>query len=244
MSTHNPHTHPVAIVTGAGSGIGRAVAKLLSEADYAIALVGRRVETLEETAALLASSPGSIGIEADVGDPEAAAEIVDSTLERFGRIDVLINNAGSAPLASIDASTPEMLEETFEVNALGPARLIAGVWSTMVAQKRGCIVNVSTLGTHDPFPGFFAYAAAKAAVNVMARSCAKEGKAHGIRAFSVAPGAVETQMLRGNFPESRVPKAACLTPEAVAELIAACVQGKYDPRNGDTIFVSAQAGIR
>jgi glucose 1-dehydrogenase len=215
---------------------------MLSELEHAIVLVGRRLEALEETAQLLAGE--SLGVSADIGEADSALEIVDSTMERFGRIDVVINNAGYAPLAAIGETTPELMEQVFAINAIGPGLLIGAAWEHLVECKRGCIVNLSTLGTHDPFQGFFAYASAKAAVNLMARSCAKEGKAHGIRAFAVAPGAVETEMLRANFPESRVPRSACLQPEDVARVVVDCVTGKYDARNGDTLFVSAQTGVR
>lgn len=247
----HPHLHPVAIITGAGSGIGRATARQLSAAGFAAVLVGRRLDALEQTAESLKgpaesgdAAGASLCIDADIGDPASAAEIVAAAMERFGRIDVVVNNAGAAPLAGIAQTTPAMLEETFAVNALGPANLIAAAWPIMAAAKRGCIVNVSTLGTQDPFPGFFAYAAAKASVNLMARSCAKEGRAVGIRAFSIAPGAVETPMLRSNFDEARVPPSAALTAEAVASLIVDCIDGKHDARNGDTIYISAQAGIK
>lgn len=236
------HTQPVAIVTGAGSGIGRETAKMLSALDHAVVLVGRRLEALEATAELLEGA--SLSISANVGEPDAALEIVDSAMERFGRIDVLVNNAGAAPLADIDKTTPELLEEVYAVNTFGPALLIAAAWPHMAAAGRGCVVNVSTLGTHDPFPGFFAYASAKAAVNLMARSCAREGLARNIRGFAVAPGAVETEMLRANFSESRVPRAACLSPEDVARVIVDCVMGRYDVRNGDTLYMSAEMGVR
>lgn len=238
------HNQPVAIVTGAGSGIGRETARLLAEAGCALVLVGRRLGALEETAALLPEGAASIGVAIDITEPDAAGEVVDSALERFGRVDVLVNNAGDAPLAGIADTTREMLEAVFAVNAIAPGELIAAVWPRLVERKGGCIVNVSTLGTADPFPGFFAYAGAKASVNLFAKSCAKEGKPHGIRAFAVAPGAVETAMLRKNFPESRVPKAACLQPVDVARVIADCIAGKYDNRNGDTLFATAQAGVR
>lgn len=238
------HNQPVAIVTGAGSGIGRETARLLAEAGHALALVGRRLEALEETAAMLREGATSVGIAIDITDPGASAEIVDSTLERFGRVDVLVNNAGDAPLVPIAETTPELLQRVFAVNAIAPGALIAAAWPTLVHQGRGCIVNVSTMGTADPFPGYFAYAAAKASVNLFARSCANEGRSHGIRAFAVAPGAVETAMLRRNFPESVIPASECLSPADVARVIVDCVAGRHDRRTGDTLFVTAQSGVR
>ena len=227
--------NPVAIVTGAGSGIGRATAVMLAQRGYALALVGRREAALRDTAAMLKSQ--SIAVATDISDAAACESLISATESKLGRIDVLINNAGSAPMVPIEKSGPTVIDEVFDVNALGPAYLIHFAWPVFVRQKRGCIVNVSTMGTIDPFPGFFAYAAAKASVNLMALSCANEGKRHGIRAFSVAPGSVETAMLRGNFPESKLPRSRVLTPEAVAQVIVDCVEGKRDSENGKTIVV-------
>ena len=99
------------------------------------------------------------------------------------------------------------------------------------------MVNVSSMATQDPFPGFFAYAASKAALNLMARSCATEGREHGIRAFAVAPGAVETDMLRAAFGEDVIPREQTLDPDTVARVIVECVTGERDAQNGDTIPV-------
>jgi NAD(P)-dependent dehydrogenase (short-subunit alcohol dehydrogenase family) len=227
---------PVAIVTGAGSGIGRATAVMLAQRGYAVALVGRREQPLRETERLIG---GGLVLAADISDAAACQSVISRTESAFGRIDVLVNNAGSAPLQPIDKSTPAVIDETFGINALAPAYLIHFAWPVFVRQKRGCIVNVSSMGTVDPFPGFFAYAAAKSAVNLMALSCANEGKRLGIRAFSVAPGAVETAMLRENFPESRLPRNRTLAPEAVAEVIVACIAGERDAENGKTIVVKS-----
>jgi NAD(P)-dependent dehydrogenase (short-subunit alcohol dehydrogenase family) len=232
-----PPSPGVALVTGAGSGIGRATAVLLARHGWNVALCGRRRAPLAETAALLGSA--SEVITADVGNAADAARMVESAVSRFGRLDALVNNAGYAPLLPIDRTTPEVIDEVYRVNALGPAYAIARAWPVFVRQRGGCIVNVSTLGTFDPFPGFFAYAAAKSAVNSMARSCAKEGVAHDIRAFAVAPGAVETAMLRAIIPESSLPRSATLAPEGVARVIVDAVTGRYDDRNGDTITVGA-----
>lgn len=230
-------TTPVALVTGAGSGIGRATAILLAARGYDLALTGRRPERLRETAALLGAGR-ALELPADVADGADAAAIVDRTLDRFGRVDALVNNAGSAPLLPIEAHTPGVLDEVYRTNAIGPAITIARAWPVFKRQRSGCIVNVSTMATIDPFAGFFGYASSKAAVNLMALSCAKEGKAFGVRAFAVAPGAVETQMLRALFPESQLPRSRVMPPERIASVIVECITGDHDDRNGQVIVVN------
>lgn len=185
----------------------------------------------------------------DVSIAEHAAAAVEQTVARFGRLDAVVNNAGSAPLATIDKTTPEMLKECFAVNALAAGYVIAAAWPVFRRQAeeakargegaRATVVNVSSMATKDPFAGFFAYAAAKASVNLMAQSCAKEGRAIGVRGFAVAPGAVETPMLRANFPEKMIPKAKALAPEDVARVIVSCVMGERDAENGQVIWVAS-----
>jgi NAD(P)-dependent dehydrogenase (short-subunit alcohol dehydrogenase family) len=230
-------TPNVALITGAGSGIGRATALLLAERGWRLALVGRREELLRETAALLVEGARSMVIAADAGVAEQIQRTVDAAAAHFGGLDALVNNAGLAPNAPIADTTPDMIDEVYRVNALGPAYAIAHAWPIFQRQLSGCVVNVSTIGTLDPFPGFFAYASAKAAVNVMAQSCANEGRAIGVRAFAIAPGAVETPMLRANFPESRIPPSACLSAQEVAAVIVGCIEGRYDDRVGQTITI-------
>lgn len=231
---------PVALVTGAGSGIGLAVCELLAAEGWRLGLAGRRSERLD--AAAQAAAVAGAEAEAIVADVSLAAQargMVERAAARFGRIDALVNNAGSAPLCAIDRTTPELLERTFAVNALGPANAIAAAWPHMVRQGGGRIVNVSTMGTKDPFPGFFAYAASKAAVNLMARSCANEGRSHGIFAFAVAPGAVETGLLREIFDEQMVPTERCLSPRQVAEVVVACATGRRDADSGEVIWLAS-----
>jgi NAD(P)-dependent dehydrogenase (short-subunit alcohol dehydrogenase family) len=162
-------------------------------------------------------------------------------VDRFGRLDNLINNAGLAPMLPIERTTPEVISEVFRVNTLGTAYAIHAAWPVFQRQRSGCIINLSTLGTIDPFPGFFAYAAAKAAVNLMTKVCASEGAPIGVRAFAIAPGAVETEMLRAIIPESVVAPEQTLPPEAVADVIAACIRGDRDAENGGVITLSRQA---
>ncbi len=234
----------VAIITGAGSGIGRATAIMLAREGWSLALVGRRGKELRETAHLCGQGR-SLAIEADIAREHAAERIIKGTLDQFGRIDALVNNAGRAPMLPIEEHTPEIIRDVYETNALAPARLIARLWPVFQAQHargaacRGYIVNVSTLGTLDPFAGFFAYAASKASVNLMAMSCAKEGAPIGVRAFAVAPGAVETDMLRAIIPQSVIPREKTLAPEDVARVIVECLHGSRDGQSGQTITVAA-----
>lgn len=243
----------VALITGGGSGIGRATAMALARQGFALALVGRRMERLEETRRMLPPGTTPLLISADIADPGIARSMIDRAVARFGRLDALINNAGDAPRVPIERTLPELLDRVYKINALAPANAIARVWPIFKAQsaaaageKRdpdapppvgGRIVSVSTLGTIDPFPGFFAYASAKASVNLMARCCANEGRAHGIFAFAVAPGAVETEMLRVNFPEGVLAREKCLSVDQVAAVIVECVLGERDAQSGDTILL-------
>lgn len=230
---------PVALITGAGSGIGRATARMLSAAGFRLVLVGRRRERLLETGAALSTDWHAISC--DIGIAENAAAMIDETLAHYGQLDVLINNAGYAPLAPIEQKTPAMIRDIFNVNAVATATAIARAWPSLRARAektgRATIVNVSSYATVDPFPGLFAYAASKASVNLMALSCHNEGEKHGVRAFAVAPGAVETEMLRQFLPEDVLPSSRTLKPEGVAEVILGCVLGKRDEQSGKVILV-------
>jgi NAD(P)-dependent dehydrogenase (short-subunit alcohol dehydrogenase family) len=231
------HTIPVAVITGAGSGIGRAAAIMLAQLGYALVLVGRTPARLTETAALTGAGEQIEVVGGDVGDPFQCKHVVARAVERFGRLDALVNNAGLAPLSEIDQTPPDQIERVYRVNALAPAWAIHYAWPVFKRQQSGVVVNVSTIGSFDPFPGFFAYAAAKAAVNVMAASVAKEGTTINVRGFAIAPGAVETDMLRGIFDEKTLPADQCLQPGDVARVIVECITGRRDHQNGKTIPV-------
>lgn len=224
---------------------------MLANAGFNLALAGRRAEALEQTREMVAETADAACIITDIAEPEQATAMVASAFDRFGRLDVLVNNAAAAPLLPIDQHTPAIVEQTFFTNAIGPACAIASAWRIFKSQHAAksnhplgpCIINVSTLGTRDPFPGFFAYASSKAALNLMVRSAAAEGREYNIRAFAIAPGAVETAMLRSLFDKKTLPTEQCLTPERVAEEIVACIMGERPELNGQTIYMSAAAGV-
>lgn len=240
----------VAIVTGAGSGIGRAVALMLAREGYAVVLVGRDRGRLEGVAGEIgAGSPTAPAgnahvVPADLSTPEGNETMVAAAVERFGRLDVLVNNAGWSPLVSVADADGATVRRIFEINALAPVWATRAAWGVMTDAnaaasrvRSACIVNVSSMASVDPFPGLGVYGAAKAAVNTLTRATASEGAAAGLRAFAVAPGAVETGLLRSLFNEQMVPRERCLQPEDVAGVIVDCVLGAYDGRSGETVMV-------
>jgi NAD(P)-dependent dehydrogenase (short-subunit alcohol dehydrogenase family) len=233
----------VSIVTGAGSGIGRAVCELLADMGHRLTLVGRREAALQETLAVVAGQvarpPEMLVLPADLSDEEQAASVVDLTLERWGRVDALINNAGVAPMVPLAEAGEDLLFRVFSANTFGPAYLIARVWPVMLRQRRGCIVNVSSMAAVDPFPGFGAYAASKAALDSLTRSIHCEGAEHEIRAFSVQPGAVETPMLRALFTPEELPPQRCLDPLEVAQVVVECIEGRRERERGGCIQIQS-----
>ena len=230
----------VAIVTGAGSGIGRATAVMLGERGWTVVLSGRRREPLEQTAELVEGE--TLVLPADVGTDEGARSIVRGTLEAFGRIDAIVNNAGMAPGKPVAAFTWEESETLYRVNAIGPQVVIGEAWVALEAQHAAAetvarVVNVSSFATVSPFPGLTPYAASKGAVNLLTKGVNNEGEAVGIKAFAVAPGAVETAMLRQLASEEELPPDQTLTPEQVAEVIVACAVGERDEEAGGVILI-------
>lgn len=241
----SPTPQRSALVTGGGSGIGYAVAELLASQGWSVAIAGRSMRKLEQAALDIHAEIGADGtpiipIAADQGDSEAIKRMIDQAVSKFGRLDALVNNAGSAKVLAIGSNPLDIIQQTYAVNAIGPAHAIELAWPIFKRQGAGCVVNVGSYAALDPFPGFFVYAGTKAAMNLMAASCAKEGAAIGVRAFCVAPGAVETELLRSAFDESVVAKEQCLRPREVGQVILECILGTRDAQNGKTIYVKRE----
>ncbi len=231
----------VAIVTGAGSGVGRCVARRLAEAGWRVALVGRTESSLRETGGALGPEGAAwIAVPADVARDEDRARIVERTLGAFGRIDAVVNNAGAAALKPLREHTIDDLRAVFEVNALGPIDLAARCIRAM-GSGGGVVVFTSSMSSADPFPGLGVYGCAKAALNAACRAIASDERAGGagsrVRAYAVAPGAVETGMLRSLWGEDVLPLDKALDPDAVAAKIVACVLGETEIASGGTIFM-------
>jgi 3-oxoacyl-[acyl-carrier protein] reductase len=230
----------VAIVTGAGRGIGQATAIRLSAAGSRCALVSRSANELEETRSRCTTD--AIVLPADVREASQINQVVADVLARWSRIDVLVNNAGYAKLLPFEQMTAEIWRDTIEINLSATFHFTHAVWPAMSKQKSGVIVNVSSESARDPFQGFAAYGAAKAGVNLLTKALAKEGDPLGIRIHAVAPAGVETGMLRAFVSQQDFSPDLTLAPEAVADAIYSCIAGDLAITSGETIYVHRRVG--
>lgn len=228
---------PVVIVTGAGRGIGRACVELFCRNHYNAVAVSRTKSELETTA----QRAGCTQVETiigDVKDPSVATRAVNRAMEKWGRVDVLVNCAGVAPLRPVEETSVELFAEVVATNLGAAFAFSRAVWGPMVQQKSGAIISISSMASRDPFPGFSAYAAAKGGINSMTLALDKEGRPKRIRAYAVAPGAVETAMFRSLMSPEQYPTEQTLTPEQVAEVVYQCAAGALTHSGGETIFLS------
>ena len=154
-----------------------------------------------------------------------------------GRLDAIANCAGSAPLQPIDKMTDTVIDDALAVNLKGVLYLTRAAWPLFREQKSGAVCNVSSMAAVDPFVGFNVYAAAKAGVNLFTRAAADEGKKFNVIAAAVAPGAIETPMLRQNFPEKAIPTANTLDPLTVAGVIRDVLTGRRAVEPGELILL-------
>jgi len=230
---------PVAIVTGAGRGIGRATALELASRGYRLVLVARNLDGLNETSNLVG---GALVLAGDVSHNDEVEQVVRNTLSHFGRIDALVNNAGHAPVRSVEQMTIAEWQVTIDTNLSSIFYFTRLVWPMFKRLGGGVIVNISSLAGRDPLPGFWAYGAAKAAINLMGLGLAREGAPHNIRVHTVAPGAVETQMMRSVLSHEQLPPEQALDPSDVAKVIGQCVSGDLKYTSGEVIYVHKTVG--
>ncbi len=182
----------VAIVTGASQGIGRATATRLARDFSAVVLVARDKDHLEKTASDVRSAgAGALVSAIDLRQPSAAEAVVKETLERFGRIDALLNIAGAVPQIDLFEMTDAQWEDGMALKLHGARRLTIRAWEALKASN-GSVVLLSGSAALDPKPGFAAVAATNAAIIALAKAFAEQGIKDGVQVNSVVPGAVMT----------------------------------------------------
>ena len=187
----------VAIVTGAGSGIGKAVALALLRAGYAVALAGRRKDKLEEVAAASGAGERVLAVPTDVRDEAAVAALFAATVARFGRLDLLFNNAGgNAPGVPLEDLSLADWKQVIDVNLTGMFLCIREAFRVMKAQtpKGGRIINNGSISAHAPRPNSMPYTASKHGVMGLTKSAALDGRRHDIAVGQIDIGNAATEL--------------------------------------------------
>ncbi|GII63309.1 short-chain dehydrogenase [Sphaerisporangium krabiense] len=186
----------VVLITGAGSGIGRAVALGFAREGAQVVVTGRRRGPLDHTVKLIEADGGhGAAIPADVTRSQEVRELVDEIVRRYGRLDIAVNNAGVLFKAEVADIDEDDWARTLDTNVTGVMLSMKHEIAAMLRTGSGVIINVSSqLGAHIRIPGLGAYAASKAAVTALTRTAAKEYARHGIRVNTVSPGPHDTPM--------------------------------------------------
>jgi NAD(P)-dependent dehydrogenase (short-subunit alcohol dehydrogenase family) len=209
----------VALVTGASRGLGRAVAIAFAREGASLAICARGRADLDATATACQHLGAAVlAVPADVADPADRERLVALALDRFGRVDVLVNNAstlGPTPLPLLADTDPEAFEEVIRVDLAAPFLLARALVGGMLLRGSGLIVNVSSDAAVNGYPGWGAYSAAKAGLDALSRVWAAEVAGFGVTVVSVDPGDMDTEMHRAALPDDD--PAGLGRPEDVAE---------------------------
>ena len=192
----------VAIVTGASSGLGARFAHVLAGAGASVVVAARRADRLEAVAAEL---DGGLAVPCDLADPAGRERLLATALDRHGRIDVLVNNAGVGTPAPAESETVDRFREVLEINVTAAFALTQAVGRSMLETGRGTIVNVASIlglvgNGQIPFPS---YAASKGAVIALTRELAAQWSRRGVRVNAIAPGWFESEMTAEMFADER-----------------------------------------
>jgi len=183
-------TKPLIIITGASSGIGEAAARMLSAVGHPLLLLARRIDRLEAL-----GLPNALCRGVDITDRGALLAAVSEAETQFGPADGLINNAGVMLLGEMSTQDPAQWEQMLDVNVKGLLNGIHAVVSGMIERKRGTIINVSSVAGRKTFPSHVAYVGTKFAVHGISENLREELSPHNVRVITIAPGAVETELL-------------------------------------------------
>jgi NAD(P)-dependent dehydrogenase (short-subunit alcohol dehydrogenase family) len=234
----------VALVTGSSSGIGRAVAVELLAHGMRVVVTSRSAERAAATAAALGGD--ALGVATELTEPAAAEALVARTLDAFGRLDVLVNNAGAGQVADSETLDPADWQRIIDIDLTAPFLCAQAAARPMLAAERGVIVNISSLTGHIALPRRAAYTAAKHGLEGLTKTLAVEWAARGVRVVSVSPAYVATELLAGTSKAGgftlddvagRTPMRRLAEPEEVARVVAFLVSDAASFMTGSSVKV-------
>lgn len=233
----------VIVITGASSGLGEAAAKHLAELGATVVLGARRAERIENLAKQIQDKGGqAFAVAMDVTQRDQVKKLVDSAVEQFGRVDVIVNNAGIMPLSPMDRLNVDEWDMMIDVNIKGVLNGIAAVLPYMKEQKSGQIINTSSVAGHKVFTGSAVYSATKFAVRALTEGLRVELKPYNIRTTIVCPGAVKTELLE-HITETDIQRAnkdyvgaVGISPESFARVITFAISQPEDVDVNEIIF--------
>ncbi len=246
----------VALVTGASKGIGKAIATTLATSGAKVMLASRKLDQLQAAAAEIAAAGAAAGVSVDtevfaanVGDLDAADACVSATVERFGSVDILVNNAATNPYfgATLGVDSARY-DKTFQVNLKGPLFWTQAVWEARLKDRPGVIVNVASVGGLRAEGGLGVYNLTKAALIHLTRQLASE--LGPTRVVGVAPGLVQTDFaafLVDNFGDklaAQLPLKRLGDPQDIANLVTFLVSDAASWITGETYVIDGGAGVR
>ena len=214
----------VAVVTGASSGIGRAIALDLASRGTTVVLAARRAELLEDVAAECRKhAPQSEAVVTDVGDRAAVEKLIAGVLERHAKVDLLINNAGIPMRVHASRLTSEQIERTMRINFLGAAYAIAAVLPSMLARRQGHIVNVASVAGRVASPRESAYTASKFAMTGFSEVLAADLYGTGVKVHVVYPGPIKTEIW-DKVDEPPAYRGKLYPPQIIADAVRSCIE--------------------
>ncbi|MCU7998747.1 SDR family oxidoreductase [Shewanella sp. SM95] len=227
----NQVTKSLVVITGASSGIGAAMAKSFSAAGHPLLLLARRVEAMQAL-----ELPNSLSISVDVTDGAAIKTAITQAEAQFGPVGCLINNAGVMLLGQIDVQDPNEWSRMLNINVMGVLNGIHAVLADMKARKTGTIINVSSVAGRKTFLNHAAYCATKFAVHALTENIREEVAMDDVRLITIAPGAVETELLshttsddiKAGYHDWKEEMGGVIAPENVA---AAALFAWQQPQN-------------
>lgn len=228
-------TNQVALVTGGGSGIGRAVAVALAGQGARVAVCGRRSEPLNETVNQITAAGGQgLAIQADVAEAAEVERLVETTSARFGPVTILVNNAGIGGGDYIHRHDIEDWDRVLAVNLRGPFLLARAVLPGMRERRAGQIINISSESALEHYPGDGAYGVSKHGLNALSEYIQRENQDYNIRVNAICPGMVVTEMTENS---SGLNEEKCLEPEDIAGLVVWLLSRRTNIKIGRPVLI-------